>query len=190
MNAITLMRDLPVHKLTVDDVRAMLESGVLDQTAKYELIEGVLYDVPLENPPHRDYKSEIIIHLARTLPDEWFVMAEAQLDLAPISAPSPDIHVFPSAIATADLKPEQVALVIEVSDTSLRQDIGMKADLYAHYGVQEYWVVDIARRVILVHRERDGDGWAAPVEVAADETAVCAAVPALKLRLRDLKRAG
>jgi len=190
MNAITLMRDLPVHKLTVDDVRAMLESGVLDRSAKYELIEGVVYDVPAENPPHIDYKSEIVIHLARTLPDEWFVVADATLKLSPSDAPSPDVYVFPAAIATAALQPGDVCLVIEIADTSLGDDLGPKAELYAHYGVQEYWVVDIARRVILVHRERDGDGWAAPVEVAADETAVCAAVPGLTLRLADLKRAG
>lgn len=188
MNAIALMRDLPVHKLTVDDVRAMLESGVLDRTAKYELIEGVVYDVPSENPPHIDVKSEIVIHLARTVPDEWFVVADATLKLSLDNAPSPDVYVFPAHIATADLKPSDVSLVIEIADTSLSDDLGPKAALYARYGVQEYWVVDIARRVILAHRARVGEGWATPLEISAEETAVCAGVPALRLRLADLKR--
>ncbi len=190
MNAITLLQDMPRHRLTLDDVRAMMDIGVLERGGKYELIDGMVFDVPSENPPHRDYKNEIVIHLARTLPDDWFLMADTTLDLSPNDAPSPDVYVFPAAIATADLQPGDVCLVIEIADTSLGDDLGPKAALYARYGVQEYWVVDIARRVTFVHREQDSEGWAPPVELAAGETAVCAAVPALRLRLADLKRAG
>lgn len=189
MNAITLLQDTPRHKLTYDDVRQMMESGVLDRTGKYELIDGAVFDVPSENPPHRDHKSEIIIHLARTLPDEYFVMADTTLELSPSNAPSPDAYVFPARIATADLRPDQVLLVIEVADTTLGDDLGVKADLYARYGIKEYWVVDITRRMILAHRERAGERWAVPVEIGAEETARCTSIPELTLRLADLKRA-
>lgn len=188
MNAITLLQDTPRHKLTLDDVRQMMESGVLDRTCKYELIDGAVFDVPAENPPHIDAKSEIIAHLVRSLPAEYFVAADSTLRLSPSDAPSPDAYVFPARIETADLRPGQVNLVIEVADTTLGDDLGVKADLYARHGVQEYWVVDIARRVILVHRERAGERWAAPREIGADETARCASIRELTLRLADLKR--
>ncbi|MEM0986233.1 MAG: Uma2 family endonuclease [Pseudomonadota bacterium] len=190
MNAITLLEDYPRHRLTLDDVFGMMAAGMLDRTAKYELFDGVVFEVPSENPPHIDYKSEILRHLNRTLSDDYFVVADATLKLSPHNAPSPDVYVFPAAIATADLKAEEVCLVIEVADTTVRDDLGVKAALYARYGVQEYWVVDIARRAILVHRAREGETWAAPVEITAEETATSAAVPDLKLRLADLKRVG
>ena len=188
MNAITLLETYKRHKLTLEDVLHMRANGLLSPMAKYELIDGVLFDVPSENPPHIDYKSQIIRHLGRTLPDEVFVAADATLKLSPHHAPFPDAYVFPANIATADLNPSDVLLVIEVADTTLSDDLGPKAALYAEYGVREYWVVDIERRVILIHRERKGAAWAPPQEVSANDTAVCAAIPELKLRLSDLKR--
>jgi len=183
MNAIALLQNAERRKLSIEDVLAMMDQRILDPSGRYELIDGMVY-------AHADYKSSIIQRLNRTLPDEYFVMADTTLRLSPANAPSPDLYIIPTAMRLEALKPEDVVLVVEVSGTTLSDDLGPKAALYARHGVQEYWVVDIARRVILVHRERDGDGWAAPVEVAADETAVCAAVPALRLRLADLKRAG
>lgn len=189
MNAITLLESYKRHKLTLHDVLSMMDKHILDPSAKYELIDGVVFEMPAEGRPHRYQKSAIIAHLNRTLPGEYFVMADATLDLSPHDAPSPDAYVIPAALAETALNPSDVLLVIEVADTTLADDLGPKAALYARAGVQEYWVVDIERRVILVHREKAGDAWAAPAEVTADETAVCAALPALKLRLADLKRA-
>lgn len=45
-----------------------------------------------------------------------------------------------------------VLLVIEVADFSLTQDVGGKADLYAEYGIAEYWVVDISGAQVHVFR--------------------------------------
>lgn len=188
MNAITLLKTQPHVKLTLEGLLAMLEQRIIDPGKKYELIDGVVFEMPSEGLPHRYLKSALIAHLNRTLPAEYFVMADATLDLGPGDAPSPDVYVIPGEKADKPVAPGEVLLVIEVADTTLTDDLGVKAGLYARYGVQEYWVVDIARSVILAHRERAGDGWAAPVEVRAEETAQCAAVPELAVRLADLRR--
>ena len=49
--------------------------------------------------------------------------------------------------------PEDIALLIEVSNTTLDHDLGVKAKLYARAGIPEYWVVDIKGRRIHQHRE-------------------------------------
>jgi Uma2 family endonuclease len=51
---------------------------------------------------------------------------------------------------------DEVLLVIEVSDTSVAFDLSRKAVLYARAGVREYWVLDLARRMLVVHRQPDG----------------------------------
>ena len=50
----------------------------------------------------------------------------------------------------------ELLLVIEISDTSLAFDLGRKATLYAKAGVREYWVLDIGRRRLVVHRRPSG----------------------------------
>ena len=51
---------------------------------------------------------------------------------------------------------EDLALIVEVSDTTLRFDLTVKAKLYARASIQEYWTVDINGRRLIVHREPRG----------------------------------
>jgi Uma2 family endonuclease len=188
MTLITDIASQPRLKLTFDDVLAMMEKRIIDPTQKYELIDGVIYQMAAEGIPHRFTKSAIIAHLAKTAPDHVFVMADATLNLSPHNAPSPDAYVVRREQARTMPDPEDILLVIEVSESSLNDDLGPKADLYAAHGVQEYWVVDIERELVLVHREREGERWATPKAVSAEDFAICAKVPELKLRLADLRR--
>lgn len=91
------------------------------------------------------------------------VIIEGTLALPPHNLPDPDIML---AAVTGDrdyFRVAQVALVIEVADTSLRQDMGEKRDLYAAGGMPEYWVVDVdARQVHRFGRPVDGAYWAEP----------------------------
>ena len=71
-------------------------------------------------------------------------------------APQPDVVLLkPRAddygLATAT--PEDILLLVEVSDTTLRRDLGRKARIYANSGITEYWVVDLNAQVIYVHSE-------------------------------------
>jgi Uma2 family endonuclease len=67
------------------------------------------------------------------------------------SEPEPDVAVVPHA-DYLDGRPQHCHLVVEVSDTSRTKDLGLKARLYAEMGVPDYWVVDLAKNVIVVHR--------------------------------------
>ena len=54
---------------------------------------------------------------------------------------------------TANPKPEDLLLLVEIADTTLRFDVTVKAALYARAGVIEYWVLDVVGRRLLVHRD-------------------------------------
>ena len=51
---------------------------------------------------------------------------------------------------------DELELAVEVADTSVSFDLSRKAILYARAGVQEYWVLDLKRRMLIVHRQSDG----------------------------------
>jgi Uma2 family endonuclease len=87
------------------------------------------------------------------------VTPEAPIDVSPednpTSEPEPDLAVLAQPCLVyedANPGPSDVRLIVEVSDTTLAFDLGTKARLYARAGIEEYWVVDVVGRRIVVHR--------------------------------------
>jgi Uma2 family endonuclease len=77
-------------------------------------------------------------------------------------------------------------LLIEVSDSSLTFDQGVKRRIYARYGVSEYWVVDVDGRRIVTYREPMGQGYARTLEFAGADVVAPLAFPDVKIVVGDL----
>jgi len=81
--------------------------------------------------------------------------------------------------------PEDLRLVIEVADTTLGFDLTTKAALYARAGIVEYWVLDMAGRRMIVHREPQGARYASVAAYSSEESVAPLAAPESSLRIRD-----
>jgi Uma2 family endonuclease len=143
-----------------------LESTGLWDTGKLELIEGDLIDRMGKKRPHVTTMILVMEWLAAVF-GQRHVTPEAPIDVAPednpTSEPQPDLAVLAkpcSEYKTSNPEPAGIRLVVEISDTTLNFDKGVKARLYARAGIVEYWVVDIAGRRILVHRDPQGNAYA------------------------------
>jgi len=87
---------------------------------------------------------------------------QSPVALSEDSEPEPDI-----AIVRPDSKyyrdrhpaPADVLLIIEVADSSIDFDLYEKAGHYARYGILEYWVVDLNRNAVVVHRNPRGSAY-------------------------------
>jgi Uma2 family endonuclease len=81
------------------------------------------------------------------------------LRLGPRDEPDPDIAVARAvrSYARERPRPEEIALLIEVADTSLAFDLGEKRAKYAGAGIPEYWVIDLPGNIVHIFRNpRDG----------------------------------
>ena len=178
------------YRFTYDDVLRMVEAGILAQDARVELIEGELLEASPESLAHvrvRRWLTQFFIR--RLVEGEWEVNPDAPALLDAGSAPEPDLAIFPSALHDRDVTGRDIVLAVEVSVSSLAFDLGLKATLYARHGVQEYWVVDVLARRILVHRQPTAEGYLERSVVEhADEIAPLA-FPALVVRVADLPEA-
>ena len=74
-------------------------------------------------------------------------------------------------------------LVIEVADSSLGYDLRVKAPLYAHHGVREYWVVDAVRETIRVHRAPESGTYTDIEEYEAQDAIAALLLPEVTIRL-------
>lgn len=123
------------------------------QGEKIELLFGVLVRMTAIGAPHASTVTRITNLFVRLLPDER-ASVRCQQPFAALldSEPEPDLVLAPPGEYDHE-HPERSLLVIEVSDSSLYRDRGLKQRLYALAGVPEYWIVNLVDRVIEVYTE-------------------------------------
>src|SRR5436190_16298378 len=142
-----------VHRLTVDDVHRMVETGILTGEDRVELVDGILLDIRPCGPFHSGVVARLNEHFARAATPEWEVRVQDTLYVAD-GFLSPDVFIVPR---TATLQNHHHALlVIEVSYSSQRRDEG-KVALYAAARVAEYWQIDVIAEELIVRRQPEGD---------------------------------
>jgi Uma2 family endonuclease len=136
---------LPV-KLRIEDYLLLDRSGAFDAYAKTELIEGEIYFMNAQHRPHALAKMELYDALRdrlREMKSSLRPIVEASIAIPERSAPEPDIVLTSEPLGEGLIPLASVALIVEVSDTTLASDLGRKAMLYARHGIPEYWVADL-----------------------------------------------
>lgn len=138
---------------TRQECSRLAEAGFL--VGRYELIDGEIIRKMGQGWMH----SEVIMRLMRALVILFESSLRIQLPMTvpgDTSEPEPDIAVTEQPLeAYRGRQPDaqEMLLVVEVADTTRNFDLNIKSRLYAQAGLRDYWVVDIAERSIVVHRE-------------------------------------
>ena len=171
---------------TVEDVYAMVRAGIIAENERLELIGGELVPMSAKGAFHEDVKIALNIHWAKRLPAETSFATETTLRASRIDFREPDFVVWPKAVRVADLKPSDVQLIVEISDSSLDYDLGDKMRYYASLAIPEYWVIEARPLVTHVFREPSASGYATVGERDHHEQLVPMHVPALAVTLADL----
>jgi Uma2 family endonuclease len=150
-------------RFTLDEYDRLLDAAVLAPDRRIELIFGELHEMSPIGDAHQDAVDALV--------NDW-VMVQSTAELrarmtvrvqSPIrlpgqqSSPYPDMSWIAKRSST-DAEPgsDDVFLVIEVADTSLDYDRGVKAELYADASVPDYWVVNLVDDCVEVYRDPKG----------------------------------
>jgi Uma2 family endonuclease len=178
-----------IAKLSGSDFDSMVERGAFDnlRPLKIELIYGELRFMNPAGPIHEG-EIEYLNRWSVTNTDSKTISVRVQSGInCGENRPEPDV-VWLRKLGTRRIRPtnEDVLLLIEVSDSSLKQDLGEKAGLYAQHGVLEYWVVDVNAEQVHVMRGPT-DGAYSTVEVFRKPVIISPLCqPMAKLDLTDL----
>jgi len=167
---------------TRDDCERFEKEGLLI-AGKYELVEGEIIRKMPQNRPHSAGVSRLFASCLSIFSMD-FVQTQAGINVSPednpTSFPEPDVFVLNRSIAhfLVDYPtPTDLALVAEVSDSTLAFDLSTKAGLYARAGIVEYWVLDVVGRALTVHREPREGRYQSVLRYAADESVATLAKP-------------
>lgn len=156
--AMPLDADELVWRMPVERYHAMIRTGVLTDDDRLELLEGVLVEKMSKNPGHRIATRRTCDALRSVLPVGWYADEQAPITTAD-SEPEPDICIVRGSTndyADRHPGPADVALVVDVADSSVRRDRGTKKRIYARAGIAAYWLIDLAARTLEVYTESQG----------------------------------
>ncbi|HEX3149645.1 MAG TPA: Uma2 family endonuclease [Gemmataceae bacterium] len=120
---------------------------------KLVLLDGEILEMPNPNAPHDSGLGLAIATVTSLFGPGFWVRGQMALRLSQATDPMPDIAVVPGSPRDYPQQPTTALLVIEVSDSSVSIDTGIKAQLYAAVGIADYWVVDLNNKLVIVHRD-------------------------------------
>lgn len=171
----------PLRRVEYD---RMVDAGVFDEDERIELLRGVLVAMTRQGARHADCVAALTELLFRALPTAVQVRCQLPFAAGEYSEPEPDVAVYPRA-ARAGSHPDDALLVVEVSDSSLRKDRGLKSEIYAEAGVPEYWIVDLVHGVVEVRTEPADGHYSRTVTRSRGERIALVAFPEVALATEE-----
>lgn len=147
-----------LHRFSVKLYDRMIRNGTLTDEDRVELLEGVVYDKMPHNAPHDHAVSQLQLALILQFRGSMVVRTQSSVTF-PASVPEPDIAVLPGpAELYAQVRPTatDLLLVVEVSDTTLARDRGLKQRVYARAKVPVYWIINLVDGLVEVYTDPRG----------------------------------
>jgi Uma2 family endonuclease len=130
----------------------LIDAGFFGPGDKIELLAGRLCVIEPQNSPNAKAIWLGQETLRKALPPGWSVLAQLPIALDDESAPEPDLAVVAGGPREYTDHPSRPSLVVEVADSSLAFDRTHKGSLYARARLSEYWIVNLADRMLEVYR--------------------------------------
>jgi Uma2 family endonuclease len=149
-------------RFTVDEYYRMAEAGILKPTDRVELIEGEIVEMSPIGDRHAMAVNRATMVFARGLGDQVVVSVQNAVRINRYNEPQPDVVLIrPREGFYGDRhpRPEDVVLLMEVADTTLKYDQNVKLPIYARNGIREVWILDLQKDVIYIYREPEGGSY-------------------------------
>ena len=161
-------------------------AGIFLEDDRVELIDGDVYEMTPIGPTHAGVRGPPERAARLRLLGKARVRTQNPIRLGRHTEPQPDpvaARLRPSHYTDRHPEGDEVLLVIEVADSSLRYDREAKLPLYAEAGIPEAWLVDVTARTITVHTEPGAGGYAEEQALARGQEVVSSSVAGLRLSI-------
>ena len=158
-----LMELAPPHRFSTAHYLVMIDKGVLGPDDHVELIGGLIVEMSPAGSRHNHFLGQLNRLFAPIFANgNVVVWVQGTLTVSEGEVYDPDFmllrprsggykHQLPG--------PMDVLLVVEAADSSMRRDRQIKLPVYAAAGISEYWIADLDREELIVHREPDGNAY-------------------------------
>lgn len=172
--------EMLIRPITVGEFHRMGDVGIFAADERVELLDGRLIAVPPMTPVHAYCVRRVDALLQRRFAHLASVSIQLPIVLDDWSEPLPDVALIASPeerYLGAHPTAAEVLLLVEIAQSSLRYDAGVKLRAYARRGVREYWIVDLAHQRVDVYREPRGERYAVRLTLGPGDSVAPLAFP-------------
>jgi Uma2 family endonuclease len=177
------------QRVTVEELYRLFEARDPADTQRMELIEGEIVFMMPPGPLHAGFTDETDNVIRRKVGNAYRVRCQHPIRINRHNEPQPDIAVVKprkDAYALSHPDPDDVLLIIEVSDTSLAFDLNAKRHTYAKAEIAEYWVLDVNSRELHVFLNPWEGDYTQHTTYQGEDEVVCTTIANLKVSVREL----
>ncbi len=180
-----------VHRklFTVGEYHRMLESGILSEDDRVELVEGEIIEMAAKGSRHAACVKRITDFFYRHARQSAIVSVQDPIRISANSELEPDVALLrlrDDLYANSHPEGNDVLLVVEVSDTTLGYDRGVKLGLYARANILEVWVVNLPGDIIEIYTQPEGSKYQLSKQVRRGDSITAQNVPDLTIDVNAL----
>ena len=179
--------EAPRRKWTRQEYHKLIDTGFIVEGDHYELVEGEILETMVQKRPHLQTCMRVQ-HLLDDVYGRERVQSQGPVAVDDFNETEPDVAVLRrSTDDYADHPgPEDVVLLVEVSLTTLRIDTTVKAVVYSRAGIPEYWILNLADRILLVLRDPTPDGYTTQTTLTEADTVSPLSAPQASLVVEQM----
>jgi hypothetical protein len=156
----------------------MLETGILPEDARVELLDGQIVELPEMKQNHANCIKRLYDVLQGIFSSRADVYAQSPIRLPQDGRPLPDVMMIQTSSAiTESPLPEKIYLVIEVAGSSIYQDRSTKLELYARDNIIEYWILNLEEHQLEIYRDPKEETYQTKLILQIGQPATCLAFP-------------
>ncbi len=144
------------YQFTIDQYHKMGEANILHEDSRVELIEGEIITMTPIGRMHAGIVDYLVRTFTEQLQKNVIVHVQNPIVLNEYTEPQPDLTLLKPRddfYRSKDVRPDDVYLIVEVADSSVRYDRLTKVPLYAKHNIPEVWIVDIETHTIDVYSQ-------------------------------------
>lgn len=167
----------------------MADAGILGRDDRVELIDGEVVEMSPIGSRHAASVSRLVRIFTSLVGDLAVVRVQDPVRLSDLSEPQPDLALLKPRddfYASGHPTPADVYLIVEVADSSLAFDQGVKLSLYALCGIPEVWIVDLSTSVLTSYRTPDGGNYTHTSRLKGGDEATIFLLPDIRLKVKTV----
>ncbi len=178
-------------KFTLADFEQMVETGIIKDEDRVELIEGEIIDMGKIGSKHAAYTDRLNDLLRDKLGKKILIRVQNPVKLNVYSQPQPDIALVKRRedyYEKEHPQPKDIFLLIEVSDSTLETDREIKIPLYAKHGILETWIINCNNQSLEVYRHPTPNNYQQKLTLFSGEKISCLSFPDEEFTVNEMMR--
>jgi Uma2 family endonuclease len=174
---------------TVTDYQRMIETGILQEGDRCELLNGEIVKMAPIGRKHAAVVNRINKLFSRILQEAIIVSVQNPIELGAFSQPEPDIALLrwqDDFYESGHPQAQDVYLLIEVADTTLETDRAIKLPIYAQTGISEVWIVNLQDLQVEVYRSPIEDTYSVSQILTAGQMLTISGLPDVAIEFNEI----